>query len=116
MHLEEHPDGRPGAGAEWKKKWEEEQWLQKQGYIAKEPESAGTPAAAKNENGGASETKPEPSSLNVNEILDIYVPPAIIPPSYQHFPAAAGRTAPQGLTLRGRLVFYEGSFESGTDF
>ena len=31
----------------WKKKWEEKQWLQKQGYIAKEPESAGTPAAAK---------------------------------------------------------------------
>ena len=44
------------------------------------------------------------------------LPPAIIPPSYQHFPAAAGRTAPQGLTLRGRLVFYEGSFESGTAF
>jgi hypothetical protein len=37
----------------------------------------------------------------------------IIPLSYQHFPAAAGRTAPQGLTLRGKLVFSEGDFESG---
>ena len=90
---QEHPDGRPGAGAEWKKKREEKQWLQKQGYIAKEPESAGTPAAAKNENGGALETKPEPSSLNVNEILDNYVAAG------HHttiIPALSGRSGPHG--------------------
>ena len=33
---------------------------------------------------------------------------SIIPPSYQHFPAAAGRTAPQGLTLRGRRGILRG--------
>jgi len=38
---------------------------------------------------------------------------SIIPPSYQHFPAAAGRTAPQGLTLRGKLVFYEEVLSQG---
>ena len=33
---------------------------------------------------------------------------SIIPPSYQHFPDAAGRTAPQGLTLRGRRGILRG--------
>jgi hypothetical protein len=63
----------PELARKWKKKWEEKQWLQKQGYIAKEPESAETPTAAKNDNGGASETKLEPSSLTINKILDHYV-------------------------------------------
>ena len=83
----------PELARKWKKKWEEKQWLQKQGYIAKEPESAGTPAAAKNENGGASETKPEPSSLNVNEILNNYVAAG------HHttiIPALSGRSGPHG--------------------
>ena len=33
---------------------------------------------------------------------------SIIPPSYQHFPDAAARTAPQGLTLRGRRGILRG--------
>jgi integrase len=63
----------PELARKWKKKWEEKQWLQKQGYIAREPESAEPLTAARNENGGASETKSEPSSLTVNKILDNYV-------------------------------------------
>jgi integrase len=67
----------PELARKWKKKWEEKQWLQRQGYIAKEetePASGKPPTA----DGGQSGSSPEAASsksppVTINQIIDNYV-------------------------------------------